>query len=66
MKTYTNALLRTIASIQGATFVRARQIYNAIIRLAIAYGVVIQYTPTLIKGPKSTKPMGPAVKLAKI
>jgi len=66
MKTYTNALLRTTASIWGATFVWARQIYNAVIQPAIAYGAVIWHTPTPIKGPKSTKPVGPAVKLAKI
>ena len=66
MKTHMNALLRTIALTWGATFVQARQIYNAVIQPAIAYGAAIWYTPTLIKGPKSTKPVGPAVKLAKI
>ena len=39
---------------------------NAIIRPAITYGAAIWHTPTPIKGPKSTKPVGPAVKLAKI
>jgi len=66
MKMYINALLRTTALTWGATFVWARQIYNAVIRPAIAYGAVIWHTPTPIKGPKSTKPVGPAVKLAKI
>jgi len=66
MKTHMNALLRTTASTWGATFVWARQIYNAIIWPAIAYGVAIWHTPTPIKGPKSTKPVGLAIKLAKI
>jgi hypothetical protein len=66
IKTHINALLRTTASTWRATFVRARQIYNAIIRPAIAYRAAIWYTPTPTEGPKSSKPAGPAVKLAKI
>ena len=66
MKTHTNALLRTTASTWGATFARARQIYNAVIRPAVAYGAAIWHTPTPTKGPKSFKPAGPVAKLAKI
>ena len=66
MKTYTNALLRTIALTQGATFARARQIYNAVIWPAVVYGAAIQYTLTLTKGPKSFKPARLATKLTKI
>ena len=63
---YSNALLQTTALIQGAIFVQARQIYNAIIRPAIAYKATIQHIPTLTKGPKSSKLTGLAIKLTKI
>ena len=66
IETHTNALLRTTASTWGATFVRAKQIYNAVIRPAIAYGAAIWHTPTPTEGRKSIKPIGAAAKLAKV
>ena len=66
METYINALLRTTALTWGATFIRAKQIYNAVIQPAIAYGAAIWHTPTLIEGQKSLKPIKAAIKLAKV
>jgi hypothetical protein len=39
------ALVRTTASTWGASFLRARQVYSAVIRPALAYGAVAWHTP---------------------
>src|SRR3982074_1384771 len=39
------ALVRTTASTWGASFLRARQVYSAAIRPALAYGAVVWHTP---------------------
>lgn len=71
METQTNALLRTTASTWGATFARARHIYNAVVRPAIAYGAAIWHTPTQMERGvgnhgRANKPTGPVTKLMKI
>src|SRR5438876_305511 len=65
MKTQTNALYRTTASTWKATFVRARQIYSAVIRPALAYGAAVWHTPSPI-GEGVRQVRSPAVKLEKI
>lgn len=71
METQTNALRRTTASTWGATFVRARHIYSAVIRPAIAYGAAIWHSPTTVEGETENregdkKPTGPVKKLMKV
>jgi hypothetical protein len=57
------ALIRTTASTWGASFLRARQVYSAVVRPAIAYGAAVWHTP--IKGPKEVA-QGMAAKLERI
>jgi hypothetical protein len=57
------ALIRTTASTWGASFLRARQVYSAVVRPALTYGAAIWHTPT--KGPNG-KVQGLAAKLEKI
>ena len=52
-----------IASTQGASFLQARQAYLVVVRLALAYRVVVQHTPT--KRPNG-KAQGLVAKLEKI
>src|SRR3979411_1675998 len=47
--TQIGALGRTTASTWGASFLRARQVYSAVVRPAMAYGAAVWHTPT--KGP---------------
>ena len=47
--TQIGALVRTTASTWGASFLRARQVYSAVVRPAMAYGAAIWHTP--VKGP---------------
>ena len=61
--TQIGALVRTTASTWGASFLRARQVYSAVVRPALAYGAVVWHTPT--KGPNG-KVQGLAAKLEKI
>jgi hypothetical protein len=49
MITQTNALLRTTASTWGATFIRARQIYSAVVRPALAYGSAVWHNPSSLE-----------------
>jgi hypothetical protein len=69
METQTNALLRTTASTWGATFTKARQIYNAVIRPALTYGSTIWHTPTPKEEERTRRkrqPVGPVAKLKKV
>jgi hypothetical protein len=67
METQTNALYRTTASTWGATFARARQIYSAVVRPALAYGASTWHTPTPIEETEGVRqPKSPAVKLEKV
>jgi hypothetical protein len=52
------ALVRTTASTWGASFLRARQVYSAVVRPALAYGAAAWHTPA-----KDRKPQGLAAKL---
>ena len=52
-----------IASTQRASFLQARQVYLVVVRLVLAYRVVVQYTPT--KRPNG-KAQGLVAKLEKI
>ena len=44
--TQIGALVRTTASTWGASFLRARQVYTAIVRPALAYGAAIWHNPS--------------------
>src|SRR3984893_4015457 len=44
--TQIGALVRTTASTWGASFLRARQVYSAVVRPALAYGAAVWHTPT--------------------
>ena len=46
MGTQMNALTRTIASTWGATMIKARQIYLAMIRPAMSYGASLWHKPS--------------------
>jgi hypothetical protein len=67
METHTNALMRTTASTWGATFARARQIYTAVVRPALAYGSSVWHSPRGLGSEGGQQgPAGPAAKLARI
>src|SRR3982074_3898507 len=57
------ALVRTTASTWGASFLRVRQVYSAVIRPAMAYGAAAWHTPA--KGPNGNV-QGVAAKLERI
>ena len=57
------ALARITASTQGASFIRARQVYTAAVRLALAYVAAIWHTPGTNQ---SGTAKGVAAKLGKI
>jgi hypothetical protein len=59
MNTQMLALQRTTASTWGATMPKARHIYQAVVRPALAYGAALWHQPT------SSKPKGLATKLQK-
>src|SRR3981189_3068506 len=61
--TQIGALVRTTASTWGASFLRARQVYSAVVRPALAYRAAVWHTPT--KRPNG-KAQGLAAKLEKI
>jgi hypothetical protein len=61
--TQIRALARTTASTWGASFLRARQVYSAVVRPSLAYGAAVWHFPT--KGPNG-KAQGMAAKLAGI
>lgn len=50
MVTQTRALTKLTASTWGATFAKARQVYCAVIRPAITYGLAVWHCPSAIKG----------------
>jgi hypothetical protein len=52
------ALQRTTATTWGATLIKARQIYTAVIRSFLAYGAPVWHQPST-----TMKPRGPATKL---
>jgi hypothetical protein len=58
MDTQMLALQRTTASTWGATMLKARQIYQAIVRPSLAHGAALWHQPT-----RSNKPKGLAAKL---
>ena len=60
METQMLALQHTTASTWGATMPKARQVYQAVIWPAIAYGAALWHQPT-----KTNKPKGLAAKLQK-
>lgn len=60
--TQIGALIRTTASTWGASFLRARQVYSAVVRPAMAYGAAVWHTPA---GPNG-KVKGVAAKLERI
>ena len=53
------ALQRTTASTWGATMLKARQVYQAVVRLAMVYRALAWHQPTKV----GRKPKGLAVKL---
>ena len=53
------ALQRTTASTWGAIMLKARQVYQAVVRPVIAYGVPVWHQPTKVE----RKPKGLAIKL---
>jgi hypothetical protein len=61
--TQIGALVQTTASTWGASFLQARQVYIAVVRLAMAYGAAAWHTPA--KGPNG-KVQGVAAKLERI
>jgi hypothetical protein len=61
--TQIGALVRTTASTWGASFLRARQVYSAVVGSSLAYGAAIWHSPT--KGPDG-KAQGIAAKLTSI
>src|SRR5258708_6309474 len=60
--TQIGALVRMTASTWGASFLRARQVYSAVVRPAMAYGAAVWHTPA---GPNG-KVKGVAAKLERI
>lgn len=52
MTTQTQALTKLTASTWGATFMRARQVYSAMVRPAITYGSTVWYSFAGTKGVK--------------
>ena len=69
IETRINALLRITASTWGATFTRARQIYSAVVRPALAYGSAVWHQPPQARegqGRPARGPTGPAAKLTKV
>src|SRR5271168_4880538 len=56
------AMARLTASTWGASFIKARQVYTAVVRPALTYGAAIWHTPT--KNQSSTA-QGIAAKLGK-
>ncbi len=65
METQANALYRTTASTWGATFTKARQIYSAVVRPALAYGAAAWHSPTPVEE-GVRQPKGPAARLEKV
>jgi hypothetical protein len=63
LNTQIGALVRTTASTWGASFLRARQVYSAVVRPAMTYGAAAWHTPT--KSP-NRKAQGMAAKLERI
>ena len=53
MTKQTLALTKLSTSTWGATFVRARQIYTAVVRPAITYGSTVWHTPSELRGSKT-------------
>src|SRR5450432_3088855 len=59
MKTQVLALQRTIASTWGASMLKARHVYQAVVRSALSYGAALWHQPTS----NVTKAKGPAARL---
>lgn len=53
MTRQTLALTKISTSTWGASFLKARRVYSAVVRPALTFGSAIWHTPTELKGPKS-------------